>query len=472
MPNESNIYGRGLTSKAVQEILSYYDTLPSGESYWESMAEGYTSTYNTGKQSLEESFSRAVDEAYRSRIQQERMLETSGVVGTGKQALSGNLQDVFNQAYESYRSTLSENMSKLQESYLKNIQDLQTQYEERSANFAKLSESYYDYAKYIFENYYGVTNPNIDSPFDTGAAVNWNSLLVPAYDKDGNQVFDENENPVMTLKDKQTLYNELYDPMTGELTGKGIAFYDLLENRQYQGVTSYGQWLQETDPELYSWAYDRGQNTFDSSSDGTNAGTFREMTGRASTDYTYTWIEHVASLDEGEIKSVFKPLATKLNELSNVDMKEKAAGYLESLTPVVQEVKDLALELGIYQDMEEMGFDWDKLMSLPEEARKEVRSSSQLTGDWWKAFASGIGIGAAFGAVVGTGAGGPIGTAAGAALGALGGGFFGAWAGTDVNKAAKSKNELKGTEVKNTFDTLIRSMTQYAVDKSRRKYGQ
>ena len=461
---EKGIYGRGFTASDMASALLKADDTKTG-SFWTEASDALSLSYSKSLESVNRQYDEAILQAYRASEQNKQFAGTYGLVGLGRGALISSQDAALMEAYNTYKMKQAEQQSELYQNYLSGQQNLQAALQERAENFVSLEQSYYDYAKYIYDEYYGNRNANIQNPFDVNAPVNWNWLLTQSYDEEGNPVVDEEGNPIMELRNRQDLYSELYDEHRN-LTGKGTMFYDLIENRQYQGVTSYGQWLQETNPELYSWAYDPNQNIYDSSSDNTNAGTFRELTGRSSTDYDYTWIEHVAALDEGEIKSVFEPMTEKLNELANVNMKDKAAGYLDAMKPAVQEVKKLALELGIYQDMERMGVDWNKLMSLPEEMRKQVKTGGQMAENWFRDYLFDTAL-AGIAGFVGGSAVPVIGNTAGAVLGLAAGATGGIVHGSvDVDEQRKS-NEITGNYVRDTFSNLMRAMTQFAVERGK-----
>ena len=239
---------------------------------------------------------------------------------------------------------------------------------------------------------------------------------------------------------------------------------------------TFTEWLFGENPELYSYMYETN-NYADISSDGTNVGTFREITGRSSDDYTYSVAEHFGGMDRGTIKGFFKDINEQIDTAFSKNLKNKGADSIKEAIDMVDSIQNLARELGIEDAIsEQMSF--TTLRDNLDEAYKEAKRIGTMTGDWfldlwnwtWKGGAIGAGIGGGLGSIPGSAVPG-VGTLAGASAGALAGGVAGALVGfvggiisasigTDEQR---NKNKELATESKNQLKNVVDAMTNYSI---------
>ena len=249
----------------------------------------------------------------------------------------------------------------------------------------------------------------------------------------------------------------------GNLTAQGTKYFDLLENyfskdENNEGYITFGNWLFDTDKELYDWAYEEGQNIYDWSSDGTNAGTWRELTGRSSRDYDYSWVEHLGSMTTEKVKDTFSDIQTRLNDMDKWNLKDKATDYLTNVSDVITDLEKLTTELGVTQDIEEgMGITWSELRKYVNQVKRLTTTQGDMAGEWFGTAAEGLVIGAGGGFA----AGGPLGATIGGIAGLLTGIGFGS-ANTDDTR---NRNKQVSTAVKYEMQNLIDNIVSYSIAK-------
>lgn len=475
----NGFYGRGLRATDIKSALYGADNYREGN-YWSTASKNLLGSYDESNRLLERDYSNALMEAYSSKIKQQGSISSSGIVGAAKGELLENTELAYQQAYEAYKNNLAKNKQNVLESYVKQSEELNKLMTERSQMFSKYSEKYYDYLQFLYDEYYADAEANKDNIWNN--PLFRSKYLTPNYDEEGN-VID------YSLRSKEDLYNPIYEenPETGEkeyyslydeegnLTSFGIDYFDQLENYMQRDVKTFGNWLYETDEELYNWAYTPGENIYDwSSYDGTNAGTFRELVGRESSDRLYSFAERASGLTTGQIKGIYSDVSTKFEELSNLNFKDNGKQFLTESKGIIDEIEKLSKDLGIQSDMETiMGMSWDSARDSIDDALKYVKDSGEMAGDWFKNFGGFLGVGAAapgasMAAAVHGGA-----TIAGAAasvpwigwaiLGVMAvGGIVSASIATDEQRKL---NEQLSKSIQYNFNNMLRNMVDYSVAK-------
>ena len=477
------VYGRGLTKQAVLNTLRGVDDTVTSSNTWTEAENAVASEYTSTQQQLSSAYQDYLAEAYAESQRQKNLYGGLGLVGQAADAY----QDAINQAYLSaqkeYQSSLYSAQSESYEQYLQNMQAIQEEMNTRAENFAQFGNLHYDYLQYLYKTY----DPNAEGAMETGLWSNprWQKLLV--YDEETNSYNLRDAADLYNAKthsgeEGEIVYDSIYDE-NGVLTPFGREYFDLIENYGYGGedylqgrVTPFTEWLFGENPELYSYMYETN-NYADISSDGTNVGTFREITGRSSDDYTYSVAEHFGGMDRGTIKGFFKDINEQIDTAFSKNLKNKGADSIKEAIDMVDSIQNLARELGIEDAIsEQMSF--TTLRDNLDEAYKEAKRIGTMTGDWfldlwnwtWKGGAIGAGIGGGLGSIPGSAVPG-VGTLAGASAGALAGGVAGALVGfvggiisasigTDEQR---NKNKELATESKNQLKNVVDAMTNYSI---------
>ena len=377
-------------------------------------------------------------EAYVSYLKNKNTIQNSGVVGSGMDELLKQNELALEEAYNSYRQSLNENVGAIQESASENQQNIYDALTEQGKMTAEYNNLHYDYLEKLYKQYQSGENKLFDE-------LNWQKYLtrdlnteltdeqIDEYNSliaNGNTITPEQEALYLQdyrLKTREELssaaweeltdengnvigkdYTSLYDE-NGNLTVAGVDFFDQIENAMANsGGYSWGDFLSENNQDVYDWAM--SYNPYNYTDDGTNAGTYRTMTGRMSTDYAYSFAERFGGLTEKKINSIYedytKAAEDLANKIENTDVGGKGKGYQEEVRNLVDEIKNLAVELGIDKDLEqEMGMSWDDVINQIDTNIQNSRSNGEMTGDWFNTFFGQGTASSATGAAIAYGAG-------------------------------------------------------------------
>lgn len=422
----------------------YYNRLT-----WQNMFSQNDATAAKAQSQLVDQYTEASADAYVSYLQNQNAIANSNVVGAGRDRLMDENQLALTDAYEQYRQQLTEGQTSIEDARLKREQEINTALEYQAEMTSKYTNAHIDYLNKLFEQYQAGENQLFD------AGTQWNKYVKydPLLDEQGNQMLDEKGNVILDtdnprLMDTQELANMIYD-VDNNLTVKGVDFFDQLENQlANQGGYSWGDYLSETDEELYKWATE--YNPYNYTGDGTNAGTLRTMYGMASTDQTYTFAERYAGMTEDELDTMLNDFTASLG---SIDM--------DNATELTDKIMKMANTFGIDEELANAGLDTEALNQMVSEIQKQY--DSELT----KSGAIGAGTTAA-----GAGAGAVIGTAIlpgiGTAIGGLIGTIIGASAGAGTKAAVDAETKKKYNKlIQDEYNKLVAEMTNYLRSKRR-----
>lgn len=485
MANSSGVYGRGLTKNRIAQLLQNVDTGQTG-SYWDETIAGINKSYDEARDLYASQFNEAIEQAYASRRRNESLINMSTAVGGGKQALLGQADSAYEQAYDAYRQNLSKQNQALMEGYTQDVQEQQNTLEQRAENFATFGNMHYDYLQYLYNTYY------LDADKPSGPWTNdvFRQMYlttdtnpkdgVPVLDENDKQVVDEEGNPLYEhLRSMKSLYNTSYDEEgtytsvydeNGYLTEFGKMYFDMIENMEYgQDVETFGDWLYQKDQDLWEYMYE-SPNIFDSSSDSTNAGTFRELTGRDARDYTYSIAEHLGALSKGTIKGFFNDVYSDIDSVFSGSLKDRAQSAVNNSEQIVDQIAKLTKDLGLETEFGDTT--WDALKSAIKQADSYIKSGGEMTGDWFaNTFSTTLtmtGAGAAIGAGGGSIVPG-VGTGAGAIAGTIIGdivGFVGGLIVSSVNtNNQRNQNEKFATQLKSQLQNTVDKVVAYSLAK-------
>lgn len=244
-------------------------------------------------------------------------------------------------AYNSYMNSLQEGTASIQESYSQSNQAVENAFAEQGEYTAAYDKAHMDYLQELWERYENGEN----TLFDTELWSRYTTQDQLRDEETGELLYDEEGNPVLgerRLKARDELFNASYDEVLddegnlvgkdwtgfvddqGNLTLKGVDFYDQIENAMAtEGGYSFGEYLSDTNPDLLDWA--NSYNPYDYTDAGTNAGTFKTMTGRMSTDYLYSFAERFGGMSEKEINNLYSSFQESSQQL--VDAINNDDGY-------------------------------------------------------------------------------------------------------------------------------------------------
>lgn len=492
-------YGTILTADSATKQLKQYNESYNRQNVWNDLLSQNANSALAAENELLKSYNTATADAYVSYLKNQNAIINSGAVGQGRTNLLQDNELALQDAYNSYMNSLQEGTASIQESYSQSNQAVENAFAEQGEYTAAYDKAHMDYLQELWERYENGEN----TLFDTELWSRYTTQDQLRDEETGELLYDEEGNPVLgerRLKARDELFNASYDEVLddegnlvgkdwtgfvddqGNLTLKGVDFYDQIENAMAtEGGYSFGEYLSDTNPDLLDWA--NSYNPYDYTDAGTNAGTFKTMTGRMSTDYLYSFAERFGGMSEKEINNLYSSFQESSQQL--VDAINNDDGYdskdiVKSVNNMFGDLSKMAEDLGIDADFEaetsmslaEFG---DKLSNMLANAKSESDINWSTLGVLGNEIVMGAGTGALMGGTVGlaaasTGIGAvtaPGVFAAGTIGGAVIGLFLGAIKAQEANENMVNYNKQIAKQSKEVFDNALQSMLQYSLRKKR-----
>ena len=200
----------------------------------------------------------------------------------------------------------------------------------------------------------------------------------------------------------------------------------------------------------------------------TNAGTFRTMVGMASDDNIWSFAERYGGMSEEELTAMYEPFQQHLEELNSIDASLDADKVAEGIKNINTDLWDLAEELGLDGQMEELGISRQQTEQWLTDVRSGVKSAGEISGEMLAQIGSmtvaGAGAGTALGGFF-AGVGAPIGALIGGFLGFVGGGITAA----DYRKQAEEQNRQVTDQLKQEYADMLNSVINSQLQDRRQK---
>lgn len=380
------------TVDEVKRQLMEYDKTFQGLKYWEEM---YGSVSLMGKQAesaVTYDYAKAMSEAYASSLQTDMDIMSSNLgQGFKERELSEN-QLALEEAFASYQQNYLEGMQTVAKTTAEAEASVTSQLETEAKNVEGLNASVYNYLEYLFKK-----DPNL---LET---LGWQEYLnyTPKLDAEGKEITDE-EGKVVYNKSLKS-WDELTTPQLddnneyislvdnqGYLTSKGIDFYDKIMNQintdQY-GVSSWQNWLRETNPELYNWS--QSYNPYNHATyvdpntgeiKNTNIGSFRTLVGLKPGDQTYSFAERFAGMTKKEVDESLSKFIDYSNKLS------QSTSNIKDIKNYTNEIKSLITKYGISEDLAKEGININELDRVIEKALETYKEPDTVNSNPHKGF--------------------------------------------------------------------------------------
>lgn len=482
-------YGTVLTTSQAKKTLMEQNKTYDRTLTWNKLLSQNENSALAAENQLIKDYNTATADAYVSYLKNQNAIRSSNIVGAGKTQLLQENELALQDAYNSYMNSLNEGTAAIAESYNEGVNNINSALETEAENVVAYDNAHMSYLQELWNRYTEGENKLFDDPrwqrYTTQDQLRDDVTGELLYNEDGTPMLDERR--LMTRDELfKYSYDNIYDEEgnvigqdntgfideNGNLTLKGIDFYDQIENALAgEGGYSWGQYLSESDPDLYEWA--SSYNPYNYTEAGTNEGTFKTMTGRMSTDYLYSYAERFGGMSEGEIQNLYSQFESKAKDIYNAMSQGDAfdsKDNTKNLKALADEVATLVDDLGLTADFEaETGMTVDSYLN---ELTRNI-NSMMSEGEMNKRVLTGAAEGFKFAA-------GPSGMAAlfantlvpGSGLavllaGGVLGGLLGAIDASLQNKKQEDINLLLQEQSKQTFDNMLSGLLQYSLSKRR-----
>jgi hypothetical protein len=297
-------YGVNITASDMRSILEKNQKQQSGVRTWRQLLGNASLGYQSQLDKNKSYYNDAMLQAYKSNFAQNNNIIGAGINAGGTKNLMADNRLELQNIYENYvKNYLSAGQS-ASEDYSDEVSAIQEGLTERAEKYSSLYNSAY---KYLSEELYNASLTNLGEP---------------TYDKDGNVTYD---NPINTsyLEDRGmdwmlerdadgnilglSSWDKILSKLKnsdGSLNENGTKFFDQLFNanpNEYinnltgEDSKTFGQWLSDTDNELYNWL--ASKDLFNYNFADTNFGSAKNILGMESTDSTAGSKEYINTED-------------------------------------------------------------------------------------------------------------------------------------------------------------------------------
>ena len=461
-------YGTIYSTDDVKRQLIESNRNYNNEQTWKKAISDVNLNASRNQSSLADNYSSAANDAYASYLRNKNSINESGMIGQGKQELQSqndaNLQEAYNSYLKNYY-TNAENISSEQSKQLSSIDDALS---EQAENVSSYADAHFGYLEDLYNsdqnNTYEegqsslfsdpqwsryLTTENVNG-VDTNRLMTKEELMTPTYDT----TIDDNGNEV---KEWTSIYDD-----EGNLTTRGIDFFDQIENSiaNKGGENTFGNYLSKNNEDLYKWS--QSYNPYDYTFEGTNKGTFRTMSGMASTDDDYSFAERFGGFSKKQITNLYDKFNTGLSELDNLNAKDATTKVSEYSSQIFS----LAKDLGIDNVLSEQGIDENTLTDKLTELVNMTKTDGDVALEQAMSGVLSAGTGAAAGATVGS-----VVPGVGTVLGAIIGFFAGTISNVDeqarIRNSANETNEFAKSTSKELYADMLNKMVNLSLQTKR-----
>lgn len=247
------------------------------------------------------------------------------------------------------------------------------------------------------------------------------------------------------------------------MTLAGLDYFDQLENSlANEGGYSWGQYLLDTNEDLYNWS--KTYNPYNYTFEGTNAGSFRTMVGMAADDNDWSFAERYGGMDEEQISGLYNKFYDAANKLAD---KKAGTETISDYKDLVDETVTLVKELGLESELADAGLDVNNLTEqfeyfLNRSEKMDDTYAGEALAETGMLMGTGAGLGFSLGSVLPG-----IGNAAGALAGFIVG-SLGSIANAIHKRQQKDIDEKQYTaEVREAYTNMLNQLTNYNLKKKR-----
>lgn len=463
-----------------------------GRKTWENLYGSIDLAKQAQTSQLESDYASAISSAYASAYRNEADVLASNL-GTGyKLDMISDIDKSLQEAYDSYRNNYLQGVSEIESNASEATANVTSALEQQTEYTKQFASKPYEYLQWLFDKYSEAedkdnifVNDKLWSRYTT-VDPETNERQLKSWEDIANVGASEEyvDNLGMTQKEWSGMFDD-----QGNLTVKGAEFYDQMLNdfANRDPSLSFGNWLYNTDEELYNWA--KSYDPYNYTEARTNLGSFQTMVGLTSKDQEYSFIERFGGLTENEMNNMYSEFTADINKLDKAKKGDDKA-VIKSISNMTSQIEQLTERLGIKDDIEkQMNMTFSDLSERLANNVNKAKSKGEI---WSNSITAGLS-----GAIMGGGMGASaakVGTklaANAAAKGALSAPLAGAtaasstipvvgWIAAAIVAAASATysgiskaNEIKQTnkelkqKAKDEYTTLVANLVAYSRQKRR-----
>ena len=441
---------------------------------WQNLFSGVNLGAATAQSATQRDYAADISRAYSSFMKGQQAIQSSGLVGSSLQAYQQQNEAILQEAYNAYMNRLREQSLNIEEQRQSAQASIDSALTTQATYLSDYAEAHLDYLQYL-----AYTNPEL---FDSKQWSKYTTAIglteeeearlkelesLMKLNKDGtvkregddddadnrirfkgsNKKLDEEYRALLAKREGTGTVSEglrrimtrdellaarqneagedigLFDA-EGNLTLKGIDFFDQLQNSPELFDNSFSafltntdiDWLMETNEgmtraeakeiarrnaELYEWS--RSHNPFDFTVDeygqSSNLGSFRRMVGLSSDDAKYSFIERFGGYTETEIDEMYSKFYDIYDSLKDF----KSAGttgkkQVELLQEASTEIFSLMRDLGMDGLLIDAGITEDSVTQAFEVVLSQMKSGGEMNEEFIMSTLTGVAAGAAAGA--------------------------------------------------------------------------
>lgn len=452
-------YGAVMTQQDAARFMEENNRDYNNRKTWQSLLSQNANEALAAENQLVNDYSKVTAQAYASYLQNKNAIQNSAYVGAGKQTLLSENELALQDAYKSYRNSLLQGEQEIASAAASGEQSITKAFDEQAQFTADYANAHRGYLEELWQKYQNGENKLFDD-------MRWERYITndPVLDAEGKEQFDEEGNRIeeRRLKTQEEMAAELYDE-NGNLTLAGLDYFDQLENSlANEGGYSWGQYLLDTNEDLYNWS--KTYNPYNYTFEGTNAGSFRTMVGMAADDNDWSFAERYGGMDEEQISGLYNKFYDAANKLAD---KKAGTETISDYKDLVDETVTLVKELGLESELADAGLDVNNLTEqfeyfLNRSEKMDDTYAGEALAETGMLMGTGAGLGFSLGSVLPG-----IGNAAGALAGFIVG-SLGSIANAIHKRQQKDIDEKQYTaEVREAYANMLNQLTNYNLKKKR-----
>lgn len=372
-----------------------------GRKTWEGLYGSIDLARQAQVSKLQSDYASAVSSAYASAYQNEADVLSSNL-GTGyKLDMISDIDKSLQEAYDSYRSNYLQGVSNIESNASEATANVTSALEQQADYTKQFANKPYEYLQWLYDKYSEVEDK--DNIFVNDKLWSRYTAIDPETKERQLKSWEDIANMgafeeyVDNLGVTQKEWSGMFDDQ-GNLTVKGAEFYDQMLNdfANRDPSLSFGNWLYNTDEELYDWA--KSYNPYNYTEAGTNLGSFQTMVGLTSTDQQYSFIERFGGLTENEMNDMYSEFTADINKLDKAKKGDDKA-VIKSISDMTSQIEQLTKRLGIKDDIEDqMGMTFSALSNRMADNVNQAKSKGEIWTDSITAALSGAIMGGGMGA--------------------------------------------------------------------------